>query len=33
MDSTITKEEVLVVFLLIILFFNLMAVLLADSID
>lgn len=33
MESTITKEEVLVVFLLIILFFNLMAVLLAYSID
>lgn len=33
MESTITKEEALVVFLLIILFFNLMAVLLAYSID
>lgn len=33
MESTITKEEVLVVFLLIILFFNLMAVLLTDSTD
>lgn len=33
MESTITKEEALVVFLLIILFFDLMAVLLAYSID
>lgn len=31
MESTITKEEVLVVFLLIVLFFNLMAVLLVHS--
>lgn len=33
MESTITKEEVLVVFLLIILFFNLMVALWTDSID
>lgn len=33
MESTITKEEVLVVFLLIILFFNLIAALWTDSID
>ncbi len=33
MESTITKEEVLVVFLLIILFFNLMAALWTDSIE
>lgn len=33
MESTITKEEALIVVLLVILFFNLMAVLLAYSID
>lgn len=33
MESTITKEEALVVFLLIILFFNLIAALWTDSID
>lgn len=33
MESTITKEEALIVVLLVILFFNLKAVLLAYSID